>query len=100
MIWLSFLADLGAVAALLAVVAMTFKRVGGAGPWLLAAAGALDAFMILVFRVYALVHRPDYGSWGVDHTLMWLQLLDGLAMYLAGALVLVGCALLMPKARR
>ncbi len=59
--WFVFLVHLGMAGALVVVCAMNAKRVG-AGVWLVAAFGAIDALFAIVYRVVRLIGPDDFAS--------------------------------------
>lgn len=93
---LGFLVNLSAAAAFFVAVFVYGKRIGGAGPWLVAAAAGLDAGMIVLFRLAMLGAgaRPYYE---VEHTLAMLRLLDSFVMLVAAGLALAGLGLIMNR---
>jgi len=99
MTWLIFFANLIACAGFIAIAVMRAKRIGGVAPWLLAVVGAVDAGLFVLFRLFALVSDPS-NMYARSRNLAMLELLDGLAMYGLGLLVLIAFYTLMPPARR
>jgi len=100
----AFIDILAAVACLVCAIVLA-KRIGGAAPWLIAAVAALDALIVALFRGYVFVrdmNRPSlgYSYFDDDPTLRVLQMLDVLATYTMGIVMLVAFWLLMPKTVR
>ncbi len=96
--WFGFFASVSA-AALLTVSALAYaKRIGGPGPWMLAAVGAIDASFLCVFRMLRFAaHTMSALAW--SSTFSVLLLADAVMMVVAGGLALLGLALMMPKTR-
>lgn len=92
--------DILAALGLVVAAVLWAKRVGGAAPWLLAAIGVIDAFMIVLFRLFAGGPGPSSSFEAYERMLNALQLLDAATMFLCGALALVAFFLMMPKTAR
>jgi hypothetical protein len=99
MTWLIFFVNLIACAGFIAIAVIRAKRIGGVAPWLLAAVGAVDAGLFVLFRLFEVVSDPS-NMYESSRSLATLELLDGLAMYGLGVLVLVAFYMLMPPTRR
>ena len=99
--WLGFLANVGAAGGFVLVCALYAKRIGGAGPWLVASVGVIDALLMLMFRVHAMMGRDPTRSFSdYEREMLVLDSIDMLMTLGSALLALVGFALLMPKPRR
>lgn len=97
--WLTFLFDVAVAAGFVVAALVWGKRIGGAGPWLLAAVGVIDAGLLVMFRLLFLIH-PGNTFEGFERALNLLQLLDAASMFLCGVLALVAFFLMTPKTAR
>ncbi len=98
--WFSFLLDMAMCGGFVLVCALYAKRIGGFGPWLIASVGAIDALLILAYRVFSMVGRGSESMFELEHSLMFIQLGDAFLTFLSAIAALVGFALMMtPKPR-
>ena len=97
--WLTFLIDVAVAAGFVVAALVWGKRIGGAAPWLLALVGAVDAALLVFFRLLFVLGSRSAGV-AFEHSLNLLQLLDAASMFLCGILALVAFYLLMPKTVR
>ena len=99
--WLGFLVNMGAAGGFVLACVLYAKRIGGAGPWLVASVGAIDALLILMFRVNAMMGRdPSESFVDFERKMLVLDSVDAFFTMLSAILALVGFALMMPKTRR
>ena len=97
---IAFIDILAAVGCIVTAIVFA-KRIGGAGPWLIAAAAALDVAIIVMFRLYFFVMESSRGSGsGIDSTYTLLGIVDAVGTCTMGILVVVACGLLMPRVPR
>jgi hypothetical protein len=98
--WLSFLLDMAMCGGFVLVCALYAKRIGGFGPWLVASVGAIDALLILAYRVLSMLGRGSSSMFEIERSLMFVQLGDAFFTFLSAIAALVGFALMMtPKPR-
>ena len=57
--WLGLLVKIGEAGGFVLGGELNAKRIGGIGPWLLVAVGVIDALLVVMFRVHAMI--------GFDH---------------------------------
>lgn len=98
--WLSFFVNIALCGGFVLVCALQAKRIGGVGPWLVAGIGAIDALMILIYRVHHLMGIGTGSIFEYERTLTFIELGDAFFTVLSGIVALVGFALMMPKTRR
>lgn len=98
--WLGFFVNMGAAGGFVLACALYAKRIGGVGPWLVASVGAIDALLILMFRVIRMMGRPSDPFVNFELRMLMLDSVDAFFTMLSAILVLVGFALMMPKTRR
>jgi hypothetical protein len=99
--WLGFLVNIAVAGGFVLVCALRAKRIGGIGPWLVASIGVIDALLLLVFRVHALMGRDPTASFAdIERNMLVLEGFDMLFTMLSAVLALVGFALMMPKTIR
>jgi hypothetical protein len=98
--WLSFLLDMAMCGGFVLVCALCAKRIGGFGPWLVASVGAIDALLILAYRVFSMLGRGSSSMFEMERSLTFIQLGDAFFTVLSAIAALVGFALMMtPKPR-
>ena len=99
--WLSFLVNMAICGGFVIACALYAKRIGGVGPWLVASIGAIDALLILAYRVHRML-GPGAGSmFEYERSLTFIELGDAFFTVLSGIVALVGFGLMMtPKTRR
>jgi len=93
-IWLAFLVNMAVAIGFAVIAAISAKRIGGVGPWILTAVGAIDAFLILAYRITFTI------SVGPHDLVLVVEGLDALLTMLSVVLVLVAFGLMMPKTIR
>jgi len=99
--WLGFLVNMTCAGGFVLVCALRAKRIGGVGPWLVASIGAIDALLILMFRIHSLMGRDPTASFmDFERNMLLLESFDMLFTMLSAILALVGFALMMPKTQR
>ncbi|HEY1957681.1 MAG TPA: hypothetical protein VGH28_18805 [Polyangiaceae bacterium] len=98
---LLFLVELAVPVAFVVLAVLFAKRVGGAGPWLLALVGVVDALLFLAFRAarWMAMGPRGYGA-PIERIFNTLRFFDALAMFGCGFVALLACFLLMPKTPR
>jgi hypothetical protein len=98
--WFSFLVNMALCAGFVLACALYAKRIGGAGPWLVASVGVIDALLVLAYRVHSLIGRGTGSMFEYERSLTFIELGDGFLTVISGIIALVGFALLMPPTRR
>jgi len=98
--WLTFLVNMAVSGGFVLVCVLQAKRIGGVGPWLVASLGAVDALLILMFRVHAMMGRGTESLFEYEQTMIILESIDAFFTMLSAVLALVGFALMMPKTPR
>ena len=98
--WLSFFVNMALCGGFVVACALYAKRIGGAGPWLVAGIGATDALLVLVYRVHRLLGPGPGSMFEYERSLTFIELGDAFFTVLSGVAALVGFALMMTPKRR
>jgi len=96
--WLGFFLNMATAGGFVLVCILYAKRIRGAGPWLVASLGVIEALLMLMFRVHRMMGRdPSQSFYDYEQQMVVLESLDALATFVSVILVLVGFALMMPR---
>ena len=95
-LWLTFLVNFSVAVGFTVFGALRAKHIGGLGPWLVVAVGAIDAFLLLAYRVLF----GDLLHLGTRDILVALEGFDTLLTMSSVLLILVGFGAMMPKTVR
>jgi hypothetical protein len=98
--WLSFLMNMALCGGFVLAVVLYAKRIGGAGPWFVAAIGVIDALLILVYRVHHMMGIGTSSIFEYDRNLTLIELGDAFLTVLSALVALVGFGLMMTPKRR